>query len=85
MVSRSGEFVAIAGSCGDPVEIAQPFGLQTIGDHAVEQMARQMVRRLAAEPPELTVVLVTFWVDVFPRLRPALPGPHRSYGLMRQT
>ena len=25
------------------------------------------------------------WVDVFPRLRPALPGPHRHYGLMRQT
>jgi len=22
---------------------------------------------------------------VFPRLRPALPGPHRHYGLMRQT
>jgi hypothetical protein len=51
------EFVSIAGSRGDPVEealgvpveIAQPFGLQAIGDHAVEQMARQMVGRLAAE------------------------------------
>ena len=25
---------------GVPVELAQPFGLQAVGDHAVEQMAR---------------------------------------------
>jgi len=34
---------------GVTVEIAQPFGLQTIGDHAVEQMARQVIGGLAAE------------------------------------
>jgi hypothetical protein len=51
------EFVSIAGprrylvkeALGIPVEIAQPLGLQAIGDHAVEQMARQMVGGLAAE------------------------------------
>ncbi len=31
------------------IEIAQPFGLQAIGDHAVEQMARQVIGGLAAE------------------------------------
>jgi hypothetical protein len=34
---------------GVPVEIAQPFGLQAIGDHAVEQMARQVIGGFAAE------------------------------------
>jgi hypothetical protein len=34
---------------GVPVEIAQPFGLQAIGDHAVEQMARHVIGGLAAE------------------------------------
>ena len=56
-VSICREFVAIAVSRGDlveealgvPVEIAQPFGLQAIGDHAVEQMARQVIGGLAAE------------------------------------
>src|SRR5271169_6627298 len=51
------EFVSIAGSrrhlakeaLGVSVEIAQPFGLQTIGDHAVEQMARQVIGGLAPE------------------------------------
>jgi hypothetical protein len=51
------ELVSIAGSRGDPVEealgipvqIAQPFGLQAIGDHAVEKMAGQVIGRLAAE------------------------------------
>ena len=57
MVTPLREFVAIAGSRGDPVEealgipveIAQPFGLQAVGDHAVEQMARQVIGGLAAE------------------------------------
>ena len=43
------EFVSIAGprrhlvkeALGVAVEIAQSFGLQAIGDHAVEQMARR--------------------------------------------
>jgi hypothetical protein len=39
----------ISFAVGAPVEIAQPFGLQAIGDHAVEQMARQMVGGLAPE------------------------------------
>ena len=51
------DFVSVPGSRGDPVkealgipvEIAQPFGLQAIGDHAVEQMARQVIGGLAAE------------------------------------
>jgi len=51
------DFVTVPGSRGDlvkealgvPVEIAQPFGLQAIGDHTVEQMARQMIGGLAAE------------------------------------
>ena len=51
------EFFSVAGSRGDPVEVAlrvpieitQPFCLQAIGDHAVEQMARQMIGGLAAE------------------------------------
>ena len=34
---------------GVPVEIAQAFGLQAIGDHAVEQMARQVIGGFAAE------------------------------------
>jgi hypothetical protein len=57
MVTPFREFVAIAGSRGDPVEealdvpveIAHSFGLQAIGDHAVEQMARQVIGGLAAE------------------------------------
>ena len=52
-----GEFVSIPGPCRDPVEealgipveIAQPFCLQAIGDHAVEKMAGRMVGSLAAE------------------------------------
>jgi hypothetical protein len=51
------KFVSIARSGGDlieealgvPVEIAQSFGLQAIGNDAIEQMARQMVGRLAAK------------------------------------
>ena len=39
----------ISFAVGAPVEIAQPFGLQAIGDHAVEQMARQMIGGLAAK------------------------------------
>jgi hypothetical protein len=50
-------FVSIAGprrhlvkeALGVPVEIAKAFGLQAIGDHAVEQMARQVIGSLAAE------------------------------------
>jgi hypothetical protein len=57
MVALCREFVAIAGprrhlaeeALGIPVEIAQPFGLQAIGDHAVEQMAGQMIGGLAAK------------------------------------
>ena len=57
MVALCREFVSIAGprrhlvkeAQGIPVEIAQPFGLQAVGDHAVEQMARQMVGGLATE------------------------------------
>src|SRR5215468_962805 len=51
------EFVSVAGprrhlvkeALGVPVEIAQPFGLQAVGDHAVEQVARQVIGGLAAE------------------------------------
>ena len=51
------EFVAIAGprrhlvkeALSVPIEIAQPFGLQAVGDHAVEQMTRQVIGGLAAE------------------------------------
>ena len=39
----------ISFAVGAPVEVAQPFGLQAIGDHAVEQMARQVIGGLAAE------------------------------------
>jgi hypothetical protein len=57
MVATRLEFVAIPGSRGDPVEealgvpvkIAQPFGLQAVGDHAKEEMPRQVVGGLAAE------------------------------------
>ena len=57
MVAPRLELVHVPGSrrnlveeaLGVPVEIAQPFGLQAIGDHAVEQMARQMVGGLAPE------------------------------------
>ena len=52
-----GEFVALLGTQGDPVEealgvavkIAKAFGLQAVGDHAEEQMPGQMVGGLAAE------------------------------------
>jgi hypothetical protein len=57
MVALCRQFVSIAGprrnlveeALGIPVEIAQLFGLQAIGDHAVEQMARQMIGGLATE------------------------------------
>jgi hypothetical protein len=57
VVALCREFISIAGSgrhlikeaLGVPVEIAEAFGLQAIGDHAVEQMARQMIGGLAAE------------------------------------
>jgi hypothetical protein len=57
VVALRREFVPIAGprrhpveeALGVPVEIAQPFGLQAIGDHAVEQVARQVIGGLAAE------------------------------------
>jgi hypothetical protein len=41
---------------GVPVEIAQPFGLQATGNHAVEQMAREVqadvLARIADHHPE---------------------------------
>jgi hypothetical protein len=51
------EFGSIAGprrylveeALGVAVEIAQPLGLQAIGNHAVEQMARQVIGGLAVE------------------------------------
>jgi hypothetical protein len=57
MAALCRQFVSIAGSrrnlveeaLGIPVEIAQLFGLQAIGDHAVEQMTRQVIGGLAAE------------------------------------
>jgi hypothetical protein len=57
VVALCREFVSIAGprrhlveeALSVVVEIAQPFGLQAVGDHAVEQMARQVIGGLAAE------------------------------------
>jgi hypothetical protein len=57
MVLRCGEFVAFAGTHGDPVEkalgvaveIAQAFGLQAVGDHAKEEVAGKVVGGLMAE------------------------------------
>jgi hypothetical protein len=39
----------ISFAVGAPVEIAQPFGLQAIGDDSVEQLARQVAGRLTSE------------------------------------
>ena len=57
MVAPRLDFVTVPGSRGDlvnealgiAIKIAQPFGLQAVGDHAVEQMARQVIGGLAAE------------------------------------
>jgi hypothetical protein len=57
VVALCREFASIAGprrhlikeTLGVSVEVAQPFGLQAVGDHAVEQMARQVIGGLAAE------------------------------------
>jgi hypothetical protein len=47
-VARSGRHL-VEEALGVAVEIAEPIGLQAIGEDAVEQVARQMVGRLAAE------------------------------------
>jgi hypothetical protein len=57
MIAACPKFVSIARFGGDviekalgiPVEIAQSFGLQAIGNDAVEQMTRQMIGGFAAE------------------------------------
>jgi hypothetical protein len=72
------DFVTVPGPRGDlleealgvPVEIAQPFGLQAIGDHAVEQMARQVIGGLAAEHrmppcPQATEIEIAQMRDLF--------------------
>jgi hypothetical protein len=68
------------------LRLTPPRALGSV-DHQIELNVSGGVTRLAITGPSAPVPLwgVTPPRGVYPQPRPALPGPQRSYGLMRQT